>query len=201
MTQTISTILLTLSAILITSCSNSPSSSKTSGSYSSFKKRGDYRKTMEVYTNDSVYAAATPQNTKIRVSLRDQRAQLLVGRGEHVAIDTPVCTGRSSKPTKPGVYPITEKIVNKRSTIFGTTYYRGRVVATGDRRKYHGRRDKYVGARLPYWMRMTSGGIGMHGSGSVKRYPSSSGCVRTPHKVIPKVFAKVKKGTPVIVTH
>lgn len=155
---------------------------------------------MEVYENKSIYAAATPENTKIRISLSDQRAQLLVGKGEHVAIDTPVCTGRSSKPTHPGVYPIAEKIVNKRSTIFGTTYYRGQRVHGGDRRQYRGRRDRYVGALLPYWMRMTGGGVGMHGSSSVHRTPSSSGCVRTPQEVIPKIYAKVKKGTPIVVT-
>lgn len=154
---------------------------------------------MEVYKNESIYAAATSENSKIRVDLSDQRAQLIVGQGEHVALDTPVCTGRSSKPTRPGVYPITEKIVNKRSTIFGTTYYRGKRVHGGDRRKYRGRRDRFVGASLPYWMRMTSGGIGMHGSNSVKRSPASSGCVRTPQAVIPQIYAKVKKGTPIVV--
>lgn len=97
-----------------------------------------------------------------------------------------------------------KKVVTKRSTIFGTTYYKGRRVHGGDRRKYRGPRDKYVGAPLPYWMRMTGGGIGMHGSGNVHRRPASSGCVRTPHKVtthkvIPQIFAKVKKGTPVVV--
>lgn len=154
---------------------------------------------MDVYENQALYETATPENTKIRVDLSDQRAQLLVGQGENVALDTPVCTGRSAKPTPPGVYPITEKIVNKRSTIFGTTFYKGRRVHGGDRRKYSGPRDKYVGAALPYWMRMTGGGIGMHGSNSVKRSPSSSGCVRTPQNVIPKIYAKVKKSTPIVV--
>ncbi len=197
MKKILATIGLAFAAIAVASCSGSNGEGKGPGSYNSFKKKSDYRSSMKVYQNKSVYAAATPQNTKIRIDLSDQRAQLLVGRGEHVAIDTPVCTGRSAKPTKPGTYPIMEKIVNKRSTIFGTTYYKGRRVHGGDRRKYHGRRDRYLGAPRPYWMRMTSGGIGMHGSSSVKRYPSSSGCVRTPQTVIPKIFAKVKEGTPV----
>jgi lipoprotein-anchoring transpeptidase ErfK/SrfK len=162
-----------------------------------FKARKDYRTTMTVYKNAAAYSVADPGNTKIRIDLSDQRAQLLVGAEEAVAIDTPVCTGRTAKPTRPGVYPITEKIVNKRSTIFGTTYYRGRRVHGGDRRQYRGRRDQYVGAPLPYWMRMTSGGIGMHGSSGVHRHPASSGCVRTPHSIIPQFFAKVKKDTPI----
>lgn len=199
MKKIIMTAVLAASAVFLTSCSGSANKSAGSSSYNSFKSRKDYRSTMSVYKNESAYAAANSSNTKIRIDLSDQRAQLLVGAEQTVAMDTPVCTGRSGKRTHPGTYPITEKIVNKRSTIFGTTYYKGKRVHGGDRRKYHGRRDKYVGASLPYWMRMTGGGIGMHGSGSVHRSPASSGCVRTPHKVIPQVFAKVKKGTPVVV--
>ena len=188
---------LAFATITLISCSGSTGESNGFGSYKAFKEKSDYRTTMKVYQNERVYAAATPVNTKIRIDLSDQRAQLLVGRGEHVAIDTPVCTGRQARPTRPGTYPIMEKIVNKRSTIFGTTYYKGRCVHCGDRRQYHGRRDRYVGAPLPFWMRMTSGGVGMHGSGSVKRQPCSNGCVRTPESVIPKIFSKVTTGTPV----
>ncbi len=191
------TIALTFGALFLASCSSSPL--KSANSYNSFKGKSDYRSGSAVYQNDAAYASATTANTKIRVDLSDQRAQLLVGPEETVAIDTPVCTGRAGKRTPTGRYPITEKIVDKRSTIFGTTFYKGRRVHGGDRRKYRGPRDKYVGASLPYWMRMTGDGIGMHGSGSVHRYPGSSGCVRTPHAVIPKIYSKVKKGTPIVV--
>ena len=187
---------LAIAALTCSSCSTTEKATGATG-YSQFKARKDYRSTMTVYKNAAAYSSATPSNTKIRIDLSDQRAQLLVGPEQTVAIDTPVCTGRSSKPTPPGVYPITEKIVNKRSTIFGTTYYKGKRVHGGDRRQYRGRRDKYVGAPLPYWMRMTGGGIGMHGSDSVHRYPASSGCVRTPQKVIPEIYAKVQKGTKI----
>jgi len=187
---------LALGASLLTSCS---SISSGLGSYESFQKRSDYTKTMEVYTNETAYAAANSSNTKVRVNLTTQRAQLLVGAEETVALDTPVSTGRPGKETPTGKFPITEMIVDKRSTIFGTTYYKGQRVHGGDKRKYKGPRDKYVGAPLPYWMRLTGDGIGMHGSGSVHRYPASSGCIRTPHDVVPKIYSKVKKGTPMLV--
>ena len=48
-------------------------------------------------------------------------------------------------------------------------------------------------------MRMCEKGIGMHGSNSVRRTPSSNGCVRTPKDVIPKIYAKVKEGTTIVV--
>lgn len=187
---------LAFTSLAFTSCAHTEKGT-VAGGYLKFKAREDYRTTMTVYQNAAAYSMADPGNTRIRIDLSDQRAQLLVGAEEKVAIDTPVSTGRDSKPTPPGVYPVTEKIVNKRSTIFGTTYYRGRRVHGGDRRQYRGRRDQYVGAPLPYWMRMTSCGIGMHGSSGVHRHPASSGCVRTPQSIIPQIFAKVKKGTSI----
>jgi len=166
-------ILLSSIAIIASLCFASCSSSSSSAvnQHAKFKARSDYRTTMEVYKNESAYAAATPENTSLLVSISTQRAQLLVGPENTVALDTPVCTGRAGKRTPTGRFPITEKI------------------------KYHGPRDKYVGASLPYWMRLTGDGIGMHGSSSVKRTPSSGGCIRTPHDVIPQIYAKVKKGT------
>ncbi|MGC6427631.1 MAG: L,D-transpeptidase [Akkermansiaceae bacterium] len=169
-------------------------------SYPSFKARSDYPQTGKVYRNETIYSAATPQNTSIRIDLSDQRAQLLVGPEQKVAIDTPVCTGKAGKRTPAGTYRVQEKVIDKRSNIFGTTYYKGRRVHGGDRRKYRGRRDKYIGAPLPYWMRMT-GGIGMHGSEYVLRYPASNGCVRTPHSVIADIYHKMRMGGKVVVVN
>jgi len=113
------------------------------------------------------------------------------------AIDTPVCTGKPGKATPPGVFPVKEKIADKRSNIFGSTYYKGRKVHGGDRRKYRGPKDKYIGAPLPYWMRMTGGGIGMHGSNYVHRVPRSNGCVRTPPPIIDDIYRKMTTGSKI----
>ncbi|MGJ8695939.1 MAG: L,D-transpeptidase [Verrucomicrobiaceae bacterium] len=193
-----SLLALALGALALSSCSDVSTSTSVT-SYSAFKAKSDYRQSSKVYRNRAVYDAAVHGNTEIRIDLSDQRAQLLVGPEKQVAIDTPVCTGKAGKRTPPGRYRVQEKIVDKRSNIFGTTYYKGRRVHGGDRRKYKGRRDKYVGASLPYWMRMTGGGIGMHGSGYVHRYPGSNGCVRTPHDVIDDIYRKIAKGSPIVV--
>ena len=188
---------LFIGTLFLVSCSGSTEQGK--NAHEKFKARKDYRSTMDVYMNKDAYANTAAGEARIYIDLSDQRAQLLSKKDVTVLIDTPVCTGRYGKRTPTGSFPIQEKIVHKRSTIFGTTYYRGRRVHGGDRRRYRGRRDRYVGAKLPYWMRMNGNGIGMHGSSSVHRTPSSSGCVRTPHDVIPKFFSKVKKGTTIIV--
>ena len=60
---------------------------------------------------------------------------------------------------------------------------------------------KYVGASLKHWMRLTSGGIGLHASKYVKRYPGTNGCIRLPYHVAKTVFKKVKNGTKVSIVN
>ncbi len=201
MKRIISLLALAASAAFLSSCSDtggSSSSTKTS-SYNSFKARSDYKQTSAVYRNQALYDSATQGNNSVRIDLSDQRAQLLVGPDKKVAIDTPVCTGKAGKRTPTGTFRVQEKIADKRSNLFGTTYYKGKRVHGGDRRKYRGPKDKYVGASLPYWMRMTGDGIGMHGSGYVHRYPGSNGCVRTPHTVVDDIYRKMAKGGTITV--
>ena len=190
----VAALLLILGSLIMSSCSSCDNQA-----HEEFKARDDYRSTKDVYFNKEAYDKTPPGETRVYIDLSDQRAQLLAIKDITVLIDTPVSTGRYGKSTPTGRYPVQEKLVNKRSTLFGKYYYRGRVVYSGDRRRYRGRRSYFVGASLPYWMRMNNSGIGMHGSNSIRRYPSSNGCVRTPQDVIPKIFAKVEEGTTVVV--
>lgn len=192
----LATILVAAVSLAITSCS---STGFHASKHDAFAQRSDYQKTMETFKDDDVYSRATQQNTKVRINLTTQRAQLLVGEDDEVAIDCPCTTGKSGKRTPAGTFKIMEKIVTKRSTIFGSLYRNGTKVYGGDRRKYRGRYDRYVGAPLPYWMRLTGDGIGMHYSRGVKRYPASNGCIRMPQPAVKQVFAKVRRGTPVYV--
>ena len=191
-------LLLPLLPLLVASCAELTSPGR--AEYVAFKTRSDYQRTSEVYRNGALLAKARRRATErsIRVDLSDQRAQLLVeGR---VALDTPVCTGKAGKRTPTGTYPIKEKIRSKRSTIFGSLYRRGHKVFRGDRRRFRGRYDRFVGSSLPYWMRLTNTGVGLHASDYVHRYPKSNGCVRVPPEAIATMFAVVKEGTPVVIT-
>lgn len=188
-------LLLSACAGLFTSCSSSLSEAK----YKTFTKRPDYKKTHEVYRDEELITKANKSNTKVTINLTNQRAQLLVD--DKVAMDLPCCTGKAGKRTPAGNFRIKRKLVAKRSNIFGTLYKNGRRVHGGDRRKYHGSYDRYVGAALPYWMRLTSDGIGMHYSKSVYRYPRSNGCIRMPKSAVKTIFAKTRVGTPVQVVY
>lgn len=160
-----------------------------------FAERADYPKTVAIYRNDKLLASEDELAKRVKIDLSDQRAQLLIG--EWVAIDSPCCTGKAGKRTPTGTFPVTEKIKDKRSNIFGSLYRGGRKVYGGDRRKYGGSYDRYVGSSLPYWMRLTDDGIGIHASKYVHRYPGSNGCVRMPHSAVATIYGEVDKGTPV----
>ena len=60
------------------------------------------------------------------------------------------------------------------------------------------RGGRFVGAPMPYWMRITSGGVGMH-AGAIPHpgLPASHGCIRLPKEMAAKLFEVVTVGTPV----
>jgi len=73
-------------------------------------------------------------------------------------------------------------------------------VATGDAAaKPKSAPKKFVGVSMPYWMRLTDDGIGMHVGYVPCGRPASHGCIRIQHQVAPEVFKRVKIGTPVVI--
>ena len=184
-------------ALLFSSCSNiSPIGSKQSA-HQKFQAADDYAKSYTIYKNEKLLANKSAKASKLVIDKPTQRALLYIGN--EVAVDSPCTTGKSGKRTPSGSFKVTSKIKDKRSNIFGRYYKNGKVVYGGDRRKYHGSYDKYVGSSLPYWMRLTDDGIGLHGSSSIKRYPGSNGCIRLPHSIAPTFYYRTNTSTPVIV--
>jgi peptidoglycan hydrolase-like protein with peptidoglycan-binding domain len=176
------------------------------GSYESFRKSVNLRKSFKVYKDKVLLSRANGRNTRLKVDVSEQRVRLYVNG--KVALDSPCTTGAKhkfepntkiyrDKHTPLGTFKIMEKIADKRSTIFGDMYRHGKRVYHGDRRKYRGPKAKYIGASLKNWMRLTSGGIGLHASKYVKRYPGTNGCIRLPYNVAKTIFKKVRRGTKV----
>ena len=149
-----------------------------------------------IYKNEELVPLLSPESSRIEISVSDQRARVYAG--EEVAIDTPVSTGKKSHPTPTGDFTIIEKKKDKRSNLYGNIYNSGgKWVANGDRRKKKvPSGGKFVGASMPYWMRLTRTGIGLH-VGRVPNYPASHGCIRLPSKIAPVIFTNTKLGTPV----
>jgi lipoprotein-anchoring transpeptidase ErfK/SrfK len=179
-------------------------------SYGEFKKHVNLKKSFAVYQDKKLLASANGKNTKLKIDISQQRVRLYVDG--KVALCSPCTTGAKKKlepntgiirnqSTPKGTFKIKEKIADKRSTIFGDIYRGKKKVYHGDRRKYKGKSGKYVGASLKNWMRLTSGGIGLHASKYVKRYPGSNGCIRLPYEVSKTIFKNVRKGTVVSITN
>jgi peptidoglycan hydrolase-like protein with peptidoglycan-binding domain len=177
-------------------------------SYADFRKYTDYPRTYKVYKDAKLLARAVKSNTRVKIDVSEQRLRLYVHN--KVALDSPCTTGAKrklepnthtirDKSTPKGTFRITEKLANKRSTIFGDIYRNGKKIYHGDRRKYKGswKGVTFVGHTLKNWMRLTSSGIGLHASRYIKRHPGSNGCIRLPYTVARVVFKKVKPGTPV----
>lgn len=170
------------------------------GTYEHFRADPSYPKTYKIYKDQSALSSGGPSRITIDLSL--QRAMLY--KGDRLAIDYPVSTGKSTFPTPPGNYKVVEKIqADKRSNTYGTIYN-----ASGGVYKSSANLKKdsipeggsYKGALMPYWMRLTWSGIGMH-KGRVPRYPASHGCIRMPSSVASSIFAQARIGTPVSIVH
>lgn len=148
------------------------------------------------------YDDGGPGVVTVRISLSDQIAEFKRG-GRDIGWCY-VATGKEGHSTKAGTYRITEKIVDKYSNRYGWIEDEFGNVVDGDAR-YTDRVPKgmkYVPAPMPYWMRLTSYGIGMHG-GLIPEpgQPASHGCIRLPKGVVPRVYDAVKVGTAVTITH
>ena len=192
-----------LAASLFTSCASlapepvKPRITAPIVSYPDFKAQTSYPNTMEVYRNDQVLARTNANNSKIRISLSAQRAFLM--NGEEIALDYPISSGDSSHSTATGRYTIQEMEIDKRSTCYGRVISSSGETLDSDadsRTASVPSGASFVGAPMPFWMRLTWYGIGMH-VGHLPGYPASHGCIRGPEHIMPLVYSKARVGTPV----
>jgi lipoprotein-anchoring transpeptidase ErfK/SrfK len=138
--------------------------------------------------------------TRIVIDTNEQKARVYSGN-EQVGW-TVIASGVSKHPTPRGEFAILEKVKDKRSNLYGKIVNsRGKVIkasATGKDPIPAGAR--FVGARMPNFMRMTYDGIGMH-AGPIPRpgHPASHGCIRMPSEFAAALFAHASHGTAVTV--
>lgn len=141
-------------------------------------------------------------DVSIAINLSDQVAT--ISRGGKEIGWTFVATGKEGKGTPAGTYRITEKIVDKYSNRYGWIENEFGEVVDGDASPGDpvGVGEVYMPAPMPYWMRLTDYGIGMHvGKIPQPGEPASHGCIRMPEEFVPTLFSKVKVGTKVKITY
>jgi len=142
-----------------------------------------------------------PGEVSIRINLSSQIATIYRDRREigwcYVA------TGRQGHGTPVGNFRVTEKTVDKISNRWGWQEDEFGAVINPSARFDHPKPKgaRFVPAPMPYWMRLTNYGIGLHG-GYIPNpgMPASAGCIRLPEDFAPIVFNEVKLGTPVSIT-
>lgn len=138
---------------------------------------------------------------KIIIDISDQRAEVFIG-GQFAGWAT-VATGKAGHDTPTGTFKITEKIVDKESSHYGwiVDEWGETIKIDADSRKDRPPLGgRFVHAPMPYWMRLTKWGIGMH-AGPIPSPgdPASKGCIRLPKPFAPLLFDAVSVGTPVTI--
>lgn len=139
----------------------------------------------------------------VTINLSEQKAHIM-DSGREVAW-TYVASGIEGRRTPTGRFAISEKIADKKSNMWG-------VIVDGDGDTVNSDANsmtssipkgcRFVGAPMPHWMRLTDGGVGMHG-GYIPDpgQPASHGCIRLPYEMATLMFEHLPEGTPVTVTN
>ena len=168
------------------------------GTYAHFKAE-NYPNTTRSWKNHSVLEKTNSSNSRININLSLQRGFLILGN--QIAMDYRVSSGSSNYATPPGNYRIIEKVEKKRSNLYGRILDSSGETVNSDadiREDSVPDGGSFLGASMPYWMRLTGTGIGMH-QGNVNRRYASHGCIRSHSSAVPIVFSKTKVGTAVTV--
>jgi lipoprotein-anchoring transpeptidase ErfK/SrfK len=154
------------------------------------------------YINHAILDSVNPGNAQIEIDLSDQRARLFrsTGGSRELAIETPISTGMVGKETPPGQFHILEKLPSKESTLYGIWVdgMTGSLLERDGDSRYRpaSGQAQFQGSTMPYWLKVTPDGVGMH-VGYVSRNPVSHGCIRVPRSAQSLIYDKVSVGTPV----
>jgi len=149
--------------------------------------------------NQSLLKQATPDNTRIVVSIPKQRAYLMIG--DDIVADGPVSSGRRGHESPKGHLHVLEKDPNHHSTLYGDFVDgSGRIVRGGVSARIDSAPSgtHFAGAAMKWFLRLTEDGVGMH-IGILPGYPASHGCIRLPGNMAIRFFENAPVGTPVTV--
>lgn len=117
------------------------------------------------------FAPQEKQGKHIVINLNTQRGVLKDGETELLAFK--VCSGSKSRPTPKGHFHVLEKDLNHHSNL-------------------------YNNSAMPYFMRLTMDGLGLH-QGPMVGYPASHGCIRLSEKTARSLYNQCDIGLPVFV--
>jgi len=139
--------------------------------------------------------------SRIEVSIDEQKARFYSGDKE--VGWTTVASGVHRYPTPVGTFAVLEKVQNKKSNLYGKIYNKnGKLVKRNAKMGVDSIPEggHFRGAPMPYFLRLTNDGIGMH-AGPIPRpgNRASHGCIRMPKKFAPVLYRYVDVGTSVTI--
>ncbi|MDZ4815101.1 MAG: L,D-transpeptidase family protein [Verrucomicrobiota bacterium] len=111
-----------------------------------------------------------------------------------------VSTGREGYSTPAGVYKVSSKRANHHSTLYGSfVNAEGKIVDSNAKSSdTPPAGTTYKPAPMPFFMRLTDDGVGMH-EGFIPNFPASHGCIRLPKHFAETLFNSISVGTPVTI--
>lgn len=139
--------------------------------------------------------------SNIEVSINEQKARFYSGDKE--VGWTTVASGVRSYPTPTGSFAVIEKVKHKKSNLYGKIYNKdGKLVKRNAKMGVHAipTGGHFKGAPMPYFLRLTNDGIGMH-AGPIPKpgHRASHGCIRMPKEFAPILYNHVDLGTVVTI--
>ena len=162
------------------------------------KKPGEMiQKQAPMKVNQDLLKQATPENTRIVVSIPKQRAYLMIG--EEIVANAPVSSGKRGHESPRGHMRVLEKDPNHHSTLYGDFVDgSGRIVRGGVSARIDSAPSgtHFAGAAMKWFLRLTEDGVGMH-IGILPGYPASHGCIRESVDGAKLFYDHAKVGTPV----
>jgi len=160
------------------------------------KKSGGIVDTVSYWDGDGVSGSPS-----ITIDLREQQARFYRD-GRLVGVSL-ISSGREGYDTPTGNFTIMQKSKDHVSNLYGD-YVDGAgnvmVANVGVKRDPKPAGAQFRGAPMPYFMRITPGGVGLH-AGFLPGFPASHGCIRMPERMAEIFFANVSQGTPVRVVN
>lgn len=112
---------------------------------------------------------------------------------------SPVSTGRKGHETPSGTFTVTQKSRDHYSNLFGSfVSSSGKFMGEANAGQTPPSGARYRPAPMPYFMRLTDSGIGMH-AGYVPGVPASHGCIRLPRDMARTFFQNLPMGSTVVI--
>ncbi|MEO0454854.1 MAG: L,D-transpeptidase family protein [Verrucomicrobiota bacterium] len=178
-------------------------------SYSSKHKR-QYERTG--YSTSGVSNTRRPRvplaSSYWKLSNHKGTPKVIIDRGGQVASfylgskkigQSPVSTGRRGYETPAGTFRITQKSRYHSSNLYGSfVSSSGKYLGEANNGQRPPSGGRYVAAPMPYFMRLTDSGVGMH-AGYVPGVPASHGCIRLPKEMAEKFFENLPMGSVVVI--